>query len=263
MKKILLLFLLVPLSLFSQSFEVSQIKVSDASMKNDYEKYEAMWANAHEEIHKKGNKVGWFFFKVVPNSNNPDNQKADFDYVILNFYKDDDARKAGWGVELNDAFIRKANYGKMKSSEVKRLLSLRPNKIKTEWKNYIITGLDATIDTGGDPKIGNRVNYIGVKALNDDYENYEMKWFKNGHNQGIISGRRLAWYFNKVLSSSETADKSITHAIFERFNPNSSPAQQTEPTFEQEMMWKHGGASREFIEYCTLELINFRSAMQQ
>ena len=54
----------------------------------------------------------------------------------------------------------------------------------------------------------------------------------------IISGRRLAWYFNKVLSSSESADKSITHAIFERFNPNSQPAQQTEPTFEQEMMWK-------------------------
>ena len=65
MKKILLLFILAPLCLFSQSFEVMQIKVSDASMKNDYEKFEAMWANAHEEIHKKGNKVGWFFFKVI------------------------------------------------------------------------------------------------------------------------------------------------------------------------------------------------------
>jgi hypothetical protein len=262
MKKILLLFILAPLFLFSQSFGVLQIKVSDASMKNDYEKYEAMWANAHEEIHKKGNKVGWFFFKVVPNSNNPDNQKADFDYVILNFYKDDEARKAGLGVELNDAFIKKANYGKMKSSEVRRLLSLGNGKIKREFKNYQMTGLDATIDTGGDAKIGNRVRYIGVKALNDDYENYEMKWFKNGHNQEILSGRRLAWYFNKVLSSSDNADKSLTHAIFERFNPTiSTQTQQTEATFEQEMMWKHGGASREFIEYCTLELINFRSAM--
>ena len=64
MKKLLLLFLLVPLSLFSQSFEVLQMKVSDASMKKDYEKFEAMWANAHEEIHKKGNKVGWFFSKL-------------------------------------------------------------------------------------------------------------------------------------------------------------------------------------------------------
>ena len=53
MKKLLLLFLLVPLSLFSQSYEVLQMKVSDASMKNDYEKFEAMWANAHEEIHKR------------------------------------------------------------------------------------------------------------------------------------------------------------------------------------------------------------------
>ena len=75
-----------------------------------------------QEIHKKGNKVGWYFFKVVPNPNNPSNQKADFDYVIFNFYKDNAARKAGWGVEVNDAFIKKSNYGKMKSSEINRLL---------------------------------------------------------------------------------------------------------------------------------------------
>ena len=259
MNKLLVVFLIVPLSLFSQSFGVLQIKVNDASMKNDYEKFEAMWANVHEEIHKKGNKTGWFFFKVIPNPNNPDNKKADFDYVILNFYKDDEARKAGWGVEVNDAFIKKVNYGKMKSSEIKRLLSVRQNKIKTEWKNYIMTGLDATIDVGGDPKIGDKVNYIGVKALNNDYENYEMKWFKNGHNEDILSGRRIAWYFNKVLSSSDKANKSLTHAIFERFNLNAPQREQTEPTFEQQMMWKHGGAAREFVEYCTLELINFRS----
>ena len=147
----------------------------------------------------------------------------------------------------------------MKSSEIKRLLSVR-KKMKTEWKSYSMTGLDATIDVGGDPKLGNIVNYIGVKALNDDYENYEMKWFKNGHNEDILSGRRIAWYFNKVLSSSDSADKSLTHAIFERFNPNAPQREQTEPSFEQQMMWKHGGASREFVEYCTLELINFRSS---
>ena len=259
MKKFLLLFLIVPLSLLSQSFEFSQIKVNEASMKKDYEKFEAMWANVHEEIHKKGNKVGWYFFKVVPNPNNPSNQKADFDYVIFNFWKDNTARKAGWGIEVNDAFIKKSNYGKMKSSEIKRLLSVR-KKMKTEWKSYSMTGLDATIDVGGDPKLGNIVNYIGVKALNGDYENYEMKWFKNGHNEDILSGRRIAWYFNKVLSSSDSADKSLTHAIFERFNPNAPQREQTEPSFEQQMMWKHGGASREFVEYCTLELINFRSS---
>ena len=39
MKKFLLLFLIVPLSLLSQSFEFLQIKVNEASMKKDYEKF--------------------------------------------------------------------------------------------------------------------------------------------------------------------------------------------------------------------------------
>ena len=89
------------------------------------------------------------------------------------------------------------------------------------------------------------------------------KWFKDGHNQDIIEGRRLAWYFNKVDSSTDNADKSMTHVIFERFNPSAPQREAFEPTFEQQMMWKHGGASREFIENATLELVNFRSSLPQ
>ena len=48
---------------------------------------------------------------------------------------------------------------------------------------------------------------------NDDYENFEMKWFKDGHNKDIIEGRRLAWYFNKVGSSTDNADKSMSNSI--------------------------------------------------
>ena len=256
--KILLFLLLVPVFTFSQVFDIEQVKVNP-SMMGDYEKFEGMWANAHEEIHKIGNKIGWFLFKVVPNSNQP---KPGFDYVILNFYKDAEAKKAGWGVKNMQTLMKKANYGKIKSSEVKRLSSLG-GKIKSEVKGYSLSVLDATIEVGSGPAIGNRVTYHGVKALNDDYENYEMKWFKDGHNQDIIEGRRLAWYFNKVDSSTDNADKSMTHVIFERFNPSAPQREAFEPTFEQQMMWKHGGASREFIENATLELVNFRSSLPQ
>ena len=256
--KILLYLLIVPVFAFSQVFDIEQVKVNP-SMMGDYEKFEGMWANAHEEIHKIGNKIGWFLFKVVPNSNQP---KPGFDYVILNFYKDAEAKKAGWGVKNFQTLNKKANYGKIKSSEVKRLSSLG-GKIKSEVKGYSLSVLDATIEVGSGPAIGDRVIYHGVKALNDDYENYEMKWFKDGHNQDILEGRRLAWYFNKVDSSTDNADKSMTHVIFERFNPSAPQREAFEPTFEQQMMWKHGGASREFIEDATLELVNFRSSLPQ
>ena len=65
--------------------------------------------------------------------------------------------------------MKKANYGKIKSSEVKRLSSLG-GKIKSEVKGYSLSVLDATIEVGSGPAIGDRVIYHGVKALNDDYE---------------------------------------------------------------------------------------------
>ena len=68
--KILLYLLIAPVFAFSQVFDVEQVKVNP-SMMGDYEKFEGMWANAHEEIHKIGNKIGWFLFKVVPNSKQP------------------------------------------------------------------------------------------------------------------------------------------------------------------------------------------------
>ena len=60
--KTLLFLLLVPVYTFSQVFDIGQVKVNP-SMMEDYEKFEGMWANAHEEIHKRGNKIGWFLFK--------------------------------------------------------------------------------------------------------------------------------------------------------------------------------------------------------
>ena len=103
--KILLYLLIAPVFAFSQVFDVEQVKVNP-SMMGDYEKFEGMWANAHEEIHKSGNKIGWFLFKVVPNSNQ---SKPDFDYVYLNFYKDAEAKKAGWGVKNFETFIKKSH----------------------------------------------------------------------------------------------------------------------------------------------------------
>ena len=49
--KILLFLLLVPVFTFSQVFDIERVKVNP-SMMGDYEKFEGMWANAHEEIHK-------------------------------------------------------------------------------------------------------------------------------------------------------------------------------------------------------------------
>ena len=53
------------------------------------------------------------------------------------------------------------------------------------------------------------------KSLNEDYEEYEMKFFKKWHEKNILNGSRKWWEFNRVLSSSEntsSTEESPTHS---------------------------------------------------
>jgi len=155
-----------------------------------------------------------------------------------------------------EAFVRKANYGKMKNSEMTRLFKMA-NKFRKKSTSYTLRGVDSTIDIGT-IKVGDRATLLGVEQLNEDYEKYESEFFKTYHNKQITDGTRLAWYLNKISERSENAYQPITHVIFERFNPDAQPSNNSEPTFTEEMMFKNGQASRKVHGGLILELVNFK-----
>ena len=252
--------------LFSQAVVMESITLNKG-MEDDYIKFEKMWSNVHEKIQKNGEKAGWYLFKVIPTKDGtqwpPNSSKPWCDYVILNFYSDNSQLDGDWGMGNNqkaiESFIKKANYNKIKSSEVSRLMKMG-GKLKKNVTSYTLKGIDATVDVGTFD-IGDRATYLGIEQLNDDYEDYETKWFKEGHNRDILNGRRLAWYFNKIVDRSDNAYKPISHVIFERFNPNPPETNNDnqEATFVQKMMWKHGGESRKIHGGLILELVNFKN----
>ena len=53
--------------------------------------------------------------------------------------------------------------------------------------------------------------FNGFQALNDDYENYEMKFFKDWHEKRTNAGVQAWWEFNKVINRSKNANQEVTH----------------------------------------------------
>ena len=261
------LFLFTALIVFQMGF--SQIAVMEEvtlkeGVDSDYLKLEKMWSNVHEKIHEMGRKAGWFLFKVVPADNGvqwPPNSSSPWcDYIIFNIYSDEAQMNGGWGIgdtpKEAQAFIRKANYSKMKNSEISRLQKIGDLREKTTI--YTMETVDATIDVGS-IKTGDKALILGIEQLNEDYENFETKWFKTRHNESILNGQRLAWYLNRISARSDNAYKPVSHIIFERFNPNPpGNVSNPKPSFVDEMMSKHGTASRKIHGGLYLELVDFK-----
>ena len=248
---------------FSQAVWMEEITLNEG-MEKDYIKFENMYSSAHEKVQKAGEKAGWFLFKVVPTEEGtqwpPNSSKPWCDFVLFNIFSDDSQLDGDWGMGSNqketEAFVRKANYGKMKNSEMTRLFKMA-NKFRKKSTSYTLRGVDSTIDINP-IKVGDRATLLGVEQLNEDYERYESEFFKTYHNRQITDGIRFAWYLNKISERSENAYQPITHVIFERFNPNAQPSNNSEPTFTEEMMSKNGQASRKIHGGLILELVNFK-----
>ena len=71
-----------------------------------------------------------------------------------------------------------------------------------ERRNYITQGVDQTIWSGGDLKPGDTMNLTPTQALNDDFENYETKFWKPYIEKAIIKGQHRWWALSKVIDTS-------------------------------------------------------------
>ena len=89
-----------------------------------------------------------------------------------------------------------------------------------------------------------------------------VEFYKKWHDKGILNGSRKWWEFNRVLSSSENANKEITHVTMD-IRGRDIPEEEAEkawgtPTFTDRMMWDNGFSTREIINQVNLKLVMYR-----
>ena len=100
-----------------------------------------------------------------------------------------------------------------------------------------------------------KVYFNGFQALNDDYENYEMKYFKKWHEKRMEAGELGWWEFNKVINRSENENQDVTHFTMDvALLDNYLETYEEVTEFTDQMLMKHGVQSRKRIIGDELEL---------
>ena len=128
--------------------------------------------------------------------------------------------------------------------------------------NYNYERIDNTVFIG-QIEPGMTVQLNAFKQIDENYEKYETEFYKTWNEKGILNGSRRWWEFNKLLSSSENANKDITHVTIDIQGQELSEEEQQKlwetVTFTDQMMWQNGTKTRELVGQATLELIDFRN----
>ena len=119
--------------------------------------------------------------------------------------------------------------------------------VRKETRRFLVERLDNSVWSPLAEGKKARFLFNGFKALNDDYENFEMQYFKENHNKQIEAGSRAWWEFNKVLSRSENANQEVTHFTMDVIDADYQWSNDNEPSFTDKMMSKYGVASRERV----------------
>ena len=240
MKKQILsiLFTLSFLISFSQLVSYEAIWVNDG-MEDDYIAVEEMWSEVKKQAIADNLQDFWIVFKVEKDSTNPDHLTKP-DYIVMNGFEDDAQRtmQKNWK-ELG----MKVYKGKMSKRKFEKAWDKTPT-VRKETRNFLVERLDNSVWSPLAEGKEARFLFNGFKALNDDYESFEMKYFKENHNKQIEAGSRAWWDFNKVISRSENANQEVTHFTMDIIDANYQWSNDNEPSFTDQMMSKYGVASR-------------------
>ena len=243
MKKQILsiLFILSITISFSQLVSYEAIWVKD-SMDESYVEVEEFWSKIKEQEIADDSQDFWIVFKLEKDIENADH-KMKPDYIVMNGYKDSIQRSKSVNWQELGKKVYKKELSK-KKFETKWTLG---SQVRKETRRFLVERLDNSV--WSPLAEGKEVLFLfnGFKALNDDYENFEMKFFKENHKKQIEAGSRAWWEFNKVLNRSENANQEVTHFTIDAIDKNYQWSNDGEPSFTQQMMGKYGVASRERV----------------
>ena len=259
MKKIItsLLFLLIVSISFSQLISHTSVRLSDQE-RDGYIELEKFWSKIHQQAIKDGYSQRWMIWEFIYADDKDAQGKPDF--LIMNFYKDSIQKSKSANLNIKE-YARQVYKGKLSKSRFERKWNL-----PTGSRNfYELERLDNTY-WHGKIEEGMQITLNAFKAVNDDYEDYEMKFFKKWHEKNILDGSRKWWEFNKVLSSNLTTESSTvgtpTHVTIDMFGRELTQQDrqdfQNSLTFEDLMLRKNGAASRELLGRYQLKLLMFQ-----
>ena len=257
MKK-LLMSIVLTLSLtisFSQLISHSSVRVSEEN-RQGYLELEEFWSSVHEQSIIDGYSQGWMIWEFVYNSDEEKKGKPDF--LIMNFYKDSLQKSKTSNINWKD-YAKKVYKGKLSKSKFEKKWNLPTG----ERNFYELERLDNTYWQGGDLEKGMEITINVFKSLNEDYEDYEMKFFKKLHEKNILNGSKKWWEFNRVVSSNVTTTSSTdgtpTHSTIDIAGREQSEEETKgfweNLTFEDRMMIKNGLASRDLMGQYRLKLL--------
>tara|TARA_X000001036_G_scaffold86535_1_gene78587 strand:+ start:1889 stop:2668 length:780 start_codon:yes stop_codon:yes gene_type:complete len=253
-KQILSILFILSISIsFSQLITHTSVRVDD-SERESYLELEEFWSKIHEQAVKDEYSAGWMLWEFTYKDDEEAEGKPDF--LIMNFHKDSVQRQKFYSIDGKE-YARKIHSNLSKRNFEKKWNLPRGNR-----NNYRLERLDNTNWISTLEK-GNEIYLNVFKALNEDYESYEMEYFKKMAEKQIVNGTRKWWEFNKILSSSintETSlDGSQTHVTIDM--PGRTPTEEERKdmwentSFIDKMMQKNGSASREFVKRYNLKLL--------
>ena len=254
---IVVMMLVTSISFSQQLISHSSVRV-DESDKKGYLELEEFWSLVQEQAIKDGYAQRWMIWEFLQNEG--EDSEGNPDFLIMNFYKDSLQKLKASSVDWKD-YAKKVYKGKLSKSKFEKKWNLPTGKRNF----YELERLDNTY-WHGELKAGMEISLFAFKALNEDYENYEMKFFKKWHEKNILDGSRKWWEFNKVISSNLNTESSTegtpTHTTIDMYDRERSQEEIDEfwnnLTFEDRMMIKNGLASRELMKTYRLKLLMFK-----
>ena len=242
---------------FAQLITHMSVRVDD-NERQGYLELENFWSEIHEQAIKDGLSQRWMVWEFTYEDEEASKGKPDF--LVMNFYKDSIQKSKTANLNFKD-YAKKVYKGKLSKSKFEKKWNLPLGKRNF----YELERLDNTY-WHGELKIGMKISMNVLKSLNEDYEDYEMKFFKKWHEKNILDGSRKWWEFNRVLSSNlnteSSTDGTPTHSTIGVFDRERSQEEIDEfwnnLTFEDRMMIKNGLASRESMGQYQLKLIKWQ-----
>ena len=173
--------------------------------------------------------------------------------MVFNLY--DSKEQMEQSIDIN-SLTNMAHKGKTKKKVIKKMLSSW-SLPRQETRSYTYKRISNTDWGLGDFKKGLKMYGAPIQQLDENYVDYEIEFFKKGHDKQIETKERGWWELNEIISSSDNALKEMTHIIFEAPGPMWGKIESPEPTFTERMMNENGQKTRKMWPHFEMELQYF------
>ena len=247
MRHILLSILLVfTLSLNAQYVVMAAVDLNDGA-EDDYIKLEKFWSEIHKEALAQNLHTGWSVWKRTPKEGD---QESAPEYFIFETYSSLEQLQNGYNaLEIAQNVYKR----KMSKRNIQRMVQSDASNSSRERRFYVLEAVDATIQSGGSIKPGDRATINLMTKKTDDFENYESEVWKPVAEKNILKGNLRHWVLAKVINRSDNAYSGWSHLAW-----NLSPSQDNfyvPSGFKWDKLWEGIQSSRDMADATELTCV--------